>query len=332
MNAQQIVLANRPLGLPTPETFRTETIPIGELKEGEVLVKGLFFSVDPYMRGRMNDTKSYSPPYELNAPITGGVVGRIEESKTEDFKKGDTVTGVLPWATESIVTARSLKKIDESLAPLHYYLGILGMPGLTAFFGITEIGRPKPGETVVISGAAGAVGIVAGQIAKLKNCRVVGIAGTDEKIKMLKEEFHFDEAINYNKTNDMREAIKKACPEAVDIYFDNVGGEISDAVIANINFFARIVLCGQISLYNVKEIPFGPRIAPLLLTRSALMKGFIVSDFQKNFSEGMQQLSQWVKEGKLKYEETIIEGFEKLPEAFLSLFAGKNKGKMIVKA
>ena len=205
------------------------------------------------------------------------------------------------------------------------------MPGLTAYFGLLHIGKPKAGETVVISGAAGAVGLVVGQIAKLKECRVVGIAGSDEKLKMLEEEFHFDGVINYKTNSDIKKAITETCPNGVDIYFDNVGGSISDAVIANINSQARIVLCGQISLYNATEVPTGPRLQPLLLTRSALMKGFIVRDFEDHFPEGIKQLSQWVKEGKLKYEETIIEGFDKLPETFLGLFSGKNKGKMIVK-
>ncbi len=332
MNAKQIVLARRPKGLPTKENFRTETISLPDLEDGEVLVKGLFYSVDPYMRGRMNDAKSYSPPYQIDAPIAGGVVAEIEESKSADFKKGDKITGFLPWATHSVISSKAIKKIDTTLAPPSYYLGILGMPGLTAYFGLIDIGKPIPGETVVISGAAGAVGIVVGQIAKLKGCKVVGIAGSDDKIKMLKEEFDFDEVINYKTTSNINEAIKNASPNGVDIYFDNVGGEISDAVIANINFHARIVLCGQISLYNATEKPMGPRLQPMLLTRSVLMQGFIVSNYQSRFGEGIQQLSQWVKEGKLKYKETIVDGFDKLPEALIGLFSGNNSGKMIVKA
>ena len=332
MMATQIILASRPKGLPTKENFKTETITNPEIKDGEVLIKGLFYSVDPYMRGRMNDAKSYVPPFQVGAPIEGSVIGEIKESKSDDFKKGDIVKGNLPWATETVVASKAIKKIDTNLAPASYYLGILGMPGLTAYFGITDIGKPKPGETIVISGAAGAVGIVAGQIAKLKGCKVVGIAGSDDKIKMLKEEVNFDEVINYKTTPNINEAIIKACPNGVDIYFDNVGGEISDAVISNINFHARIILCGQILLYNATEIPVGPRLQPMLLTRSVLMQGFIVSNYQKNFSEGIQHLSQWVKEGKLKNEETIIDGFDKLPEALLGLFSGGNKGKMVVKA
>jgi len=332
MTTKQIVLASRPKGLPTKENFRIETITLPELKNDEVLVNGLFYSVDPYMRGRMNDVKSYTPPYDINAPITGGVVGEIEESNSDEFKRGDKIAGTLPWATKSIISIKSIKKIDISVAPPTYYLGILGMPGLTAYFGLIEIGRPKPKETVVISGAAGAVGIVAGQIAKLKRCKVVGIAGSDDKLETLKKEFYFDDVINYKTTTNIGEALKKSCPNGVDIYFDNVGGEISDAVISNINFHGRIIICGQIALYNSTEPPVGPRLQPMLLKSSALMQGFIVGDFKQSFSEGIQQLSQWVKEEKIKYKETIIEGFDQLPDALLGLFSGKNIGKMIVKA
>lgn len=331
MKVKQILLASRPKGMPSKDQFRTETVTLPELQDGEVLTKALYLSVDPYMRGRMNDVKSYVAPYKVDEPIIGAGIGKIIETKSSAFQKDDLVQGSFPWATESVHKASTLQKIDTELAPAPYYLGILGMPGLTAYFGLLYIGKPKAGETVVISGAAGAVGIVVGQIAKLKGCRVVGIAGSDEKIKMLKDEFNFDEVINYKTTSDMKKAIKDACPNDADVYFDNVGGSVSDAVIANINFHARIVLCGQIALYNSTEVPTGPRLQPLLLTRSALMQGFIVSNFKEHFSEGMEQLSQWVKEGKLKYEETIMDGFDKLPEAFIGLFSGKNKGKMIVK-
>jgi hypothetical protein len=331
MNAQQIVLVSRPNGIPTKENFRTESVALPALNQQEVLIKGLYFSVDPYMRGRMNDVKSYAPPFQLNKPIYGNAIGEIEKSKSPRFKEGDLVRGLLPWATETVTNAESIVKIETTIAEPSYYLGILGMPGLTAFFGLLYIGKPSAGETVVVSGAAGAVGIIAGQIAKLKDCRVVAIAGSDDKIKMLKDDFHFDEAINYKTTDDLKKAVKDACPKSVDIYFDNVGGKISDAVISNINSHARIVLCGQISLYNATETPVGPRLEPLLVTRSALMQGFLVSDFKSKFSEGIQQLSQWIKAGTLKYHETILEGFDKLPEAFTGLFSGKNIGKMIVK-
>ena len=332
MDTTQIVLASRPEGLPTKENFRTETFTLPKINNGEVLAKGLFYSVDPYMRGRMSDAKSYTPPYKIDAPITGGVVAEIEESNSEGFIKGDKVVGTLTWAKKSIVSASVLKKIDTTLAPASYFLGILGMPGLTAYFGLIQIGKPRRGETIVVSGAAGAVGIVVGQIAKLKGCKVVGIAGDSEKLKMLKEEFNFDAVINYKTETNMKDAINEACKKGVDIYFDNVGGDISDAVISHINFQSRIIICGQISLYNATEQPIGPRLQPLLLKSSALMQGFIVADFKESFSEGIQQLSQWVKEDKLKYKETIIEGFNNLPDAMIGLFSGKNTGKMVVKA
>lgn len=332
MTTQQIVLASRPTGLPTNDDFRMEDAQIPELKAGEILLKGLFYSVDPYMRGRMNDAKSYAPPFEIDKPIYGGVVAKVVESKSDQFNPGDVVTGTFPWQKDFIVTEKEARKIDTSIAPASSYLGVLGMTGLTAYFGLMHIGKPKAGETVVVSGAAGAVGTVVGQIAKIQGCHVVGIAGTDEKTELLKTEFGFDEAINYKTTPDMNKAIAAACPKGVDVYFDNVGGEISDAVIKNINFHARIPLCGQISLYNSTETPMGPRLQPMLLTRSVLMQGFIVGNFQDKFPEGIQHLAQWLKEGKIKGTETIEQGFENLPKALLGLFKGENTGKMIVEA
>ncbi len=332
MTTQQVVLASRPKGLPGSGDFRMEPVELSELKAGEMLLKGLYYSVDPYMRGRMNDAKSYAPPFEIDKPIYGGVIGEVMESKSDQFKPGDVLIGQFPWQKKFIATEKAAKNIDTSLAPASSYLGVLGMTGLTAYFGLMHIGKPKAGETVVVSGAAGAVGIVVGQIAKLQGCRVVGIAGSEEKTQLLTTAFGFDEAINYNTTADMNKAIAAACPKGVDIYFDNVGGEISDAVIKNINFHARIPLCGQISLYNTTEASMGPRLQPMLLTRSVLMQGFIVSNFQDKFPEGIQQLAQWVKEEKLKTTETIEHGFENLPKALLGLFKGENTGKMIVEA
>ena len=332
MTTIQIVLATRPKGTPTMDIFRFENVELPEIGEGEVLLKGLYYSVDPYMRGRMNDVKSYALPFQIDAPIAGGVVGLVTESKSENFKTGDVVLGMLPWRQQIIASEKGIQKIDATIAPASYYLGILGMPGLTAYFGLMHIAKPKGGETVVVSGAAGAVGVVVGQIAKIQGCRVIGIAGSDEKISLLKEEFGFDEAINYKTSADMNKAIAAACPKGVDVYFDNVGGDISDAVIKNINFHARIALCGQIALYNSTETPIGPRLQPMLLTRSVLMQGFIVSNYQDQFPEGIKMLSQWVKEGKLKFTETIEHGFENLPKALLGLFNGENTGKMIVEA
>ena len=330
MTTEQITLAYRPKGLPTLSNFNFEQIDLPEIQTGQVLLKGWYYSVDPYMRGRMNDAKSYSQPFQVDKPIEGGVVATVVESKSELFKVGDKVLGMLPWQKDIIASEKNIRKIDTSLAPAGYYLGILGMPGLTAYFGIMHIGKPKATDTVVISGAAGAVGIVAGQIAKLQGCRVIGIAGTDEKVKVLMEEFGFDGAINYKTEKNIQKAVADLCPNGVDIYFDNVGGEISDAVISNLNFHARIALCGQISLYNSAETPVGPRIQPMLLTRSVLMQGFIISNYQDQFPEAIKQLGQWAKAGKLRYTETIIHGFDQLPTALLGLFKGRNTGKMIV--
>lgn len=329
MKVQQIVLASRPEGLPTDENFRFEELELPVIQAEEVLLKPLYISVDPYMRGRMSDAKSYVPPFEVGQPITGGVVAVVEESKSSKLKKGDKVLGMLPWATGSVQKAESLQKIDESI-PASYYLGIVGMPGLTAYFGLTDICNPQKGETVVVSGAAGAVGTIVGQIAKIRGCRVVGIAGSDDKVILLKQKFGFDEVVNY-KTDDLISALAKACPSGVDCYYDNVGGDITDAVISYFNKHARMALCGQISLYNEISIPTGPRILTNILKTSALIKGFIVGDYQARFPEGIAQLEKWVKEGKLKYTETVIEGFDELPNAFLGLFEGANTGKMIVK-
>jgi NADPH-dependent curcumin reductase CurA len=257
-------------------------------------------------------------------------VAKVIESKSNSLVKGDTVFGMLPWATYCIENAEKLRKVDIQSAPPGYYLGVLGMPGLTAYFGMTEIGKPKAGETVVISGAAGAVGIVAGQIAKIHGSRVVGIAGSYEKCMLLKEQFGFDETINYKSAKPLSEAIITVCPNGVDVYYDNVGGEITDAVIENLNFHSRIVLCGQISLYNSTEIPTGPRVFPKLLTNSVLLQGFIIGNYSERFGEALAYLTQWTNEGKIKYTETIIQGFNKLPDAFIALFSGKNQGKMLV--
>jgi NADPH-dependent curcumin reductase CurA len=330
MKSRQIVLASRPSGYPESGNFRFENTVLEKLKENEVLLKSLYVSVDPYMRGRMKDVKSYAPSFQLDKPIVGGVVARVTDSKNRSLKEGDIVFGMLPWATYSVEKGDNLRKIDASSVPPSYSLGILGMPGLTAYFGMMDIGKPKTSETVVISGAAGAVGIVAGQIAKIQGAFVVGIAGTDEKCRLLKEQFGFDETINYNTSGVLKKSIAAICPNGVDIYFDNVGGEITDAVVVNLNFHSRFVLCGQISAYNSTEVPVGPTILPRLLTRSVMLKGFIVSDYSNRFNEGLLQLSRWVNEGKLIYKETVIKGFDSLPDAFLGLFSGKNIGKMIV--
>lgn len=327
---KQILLKSRPIGKPTSANFEIVPVTIQMIKEGELQVKARYVSVDPYMRGRMSAAKSYVPPFEVGKAIEGGIVAEVTESKHPDFKVGDMVVAPLKWQEIQVVAADKVTKLDNRTVPLSYYLGILGMPGLTAYFGLLTIGKPLAGETVVVSGAAGAVGVVVGQIAKIKGCRVIGIAGSEEKIGYLKDKLRFDDVINYRNTKNIEEAITKACPNGVDIYYDNVGGEVSDAVIANINKGARIILCGQISLYNDVEMPVGPRPQPTLLKKSALMQGFIVSNYASHFPEGIHQLAQWLAEDKLSYQETIVKGFEKLPEAFIGLFEGRNTGKLLV--
>lgn len=327
---KQIKLIKRPVGVPTHDDFKLAQVPIGDPADGEVLVRTIYISVDPYLRGRMNDTKSYVPPFDLDSVIKSGVIGQVVESKTPHFQKNDVVMGTLGWQTYSIVKEKEIRKVDPSIAPPSAYLSVLGMTGLTAFFGLLEIGQPKEEETVVVSGAAGAVGSVVGQIAKIKGARVVGIAGSDEKVQYLINELGFDEAINYRSKN-VQNALEKACPQGIDVYYDNVGGEIADAVYPLLNKFARIPVCGAISSYNKEESDIGPRVQSYLIKTSALMKGFTVGDYSSRFGEGAEALAGWLQEGKLKYEETVTEGFDNTIDAFLDLFKGANLGKSIVK-
>ncbi|GER67593.1 NADP-dependent oxidoreductase [Weizmannia acidilactici] len=327
---KQIRLARRPVGTPTLEDFSFTEAPIGTPGEGEVLIRNVYISVDPYLRGRMEDVKSYIPPFQLNDVIISGVIGQVVESKSAHFAKGDIVIGMLGWEEYSVAHEKTLRKLDPALAPVTANLGIIGMTGLTAYFGLLDIGQPKEGETVVVSGAAGAVGSTVGQIAKIKGARVVGIAGSEEKCSYLINELGFDAAINY-KTEEVGKVLEKACPDGIDVYFDNVGGEISDAVFPLLNKFARIPVCGAISAYNKTEADIGPRVQTYLIKTSAFMKGFTVGDYSSRFKEGGAQLAAWLNEGKLKYEETIKEGFDSIIEAFLDLFKGKNLGKQLVK-
>jgi len=329
MNAT-IVLHKRPVGTPVLTDFRTVTEKKPEPGVGEILLKTSYVSVDPYLRGRMNDTKSYIAPFELLQPIKSGIIAKVIESDHPDYKQGETVYGLLDWKEYQTSTGKGITRVDVEKFPPSAYLGILGMPGLTAYLGLSEIGKLTKGETLVVSGAAGAVGTVAGQIGKLMGCRVVGICGSDEKVHMLKTDFGFNEAINYKTTRNMRRAIAATCPKGVDVYFDNVGGPISEAVLAKINKFARIIICGAISLYNETSLPTGLSVQPFLLRSSALMQGFIVSDYEAKFPEAMHQLTEWFSTGKIKQAETIVRGFDQIPQAFIDLFTGKNKGKMVV--
>lgn len=327
-----ILLKSRPIGNPKLSDFEfvKEKLSLTPEKD-EVLLETVYVSVDPYLRGRMSDAKSYVPPFELNKPIHSGVVAKVTTSKNADFKPGDFVMGMLDWKTQQISSGKGLMKVDGDKAPLSAYLGVLGMTGLTAYLGLTQIGKPKSGETLMVSGAAGAVGSVVGQIGKILGLRVIGSAGTDEKVELLKSKFGFDAGINYNTTKDLSAAIAEVAPNGIDVYFDNVGGPISDAVLFHINKFSRTINCGAISLYNATEIPKSISVQPFLVKKSALMQGFIVSNYEEKFPEAMKQLADWVAEGKLTYTETIVEGFENIPRAFMDLFEGKNKGKMIVK-
>lgn len=327
---RQIILKSRPVGMPSVANFELSETELALPKDGELLVKALYISVDPYMRSRMSDAKSYVPSFEVGKPMDGGVVAEVIESRHPDFAAGDAVLAHLQWQEIQTINAQQVNKLDKSV-PLSYYLGILGMPGLTAYFGMNEIGKPAAGETVVVSGAGGSVGMVVCQIARIKGCRVVAISGSDDKNAYLKDVLKVDEVINYHTEKNMKAAISRFCPDGVDVYYDNVGGEISDAVFSHINKFARIILCGQISLYNNTEMPVGPRPQPLMVKKSALMQGFIVSNYSARFGEGIHQLAQWLGEGKLTSRETIVQRFETLPETFISLFHGKNTGKLLVK-
>ncbi|NND80083.1 MAG: NADP-dependent oxidoreductase [Maribacter sp.] len=326
-----IVLNSRPIGMPkiSDFKFKDETVPV--LSDGEILLKAVYVSVDPYLRGRMNDVKSYIPPFELHKPITSGIIAEVVNSKNHDFSKGDFVLGMLAWKEQQVSNGEGLLKVDPEKAPLSAYLGILGMTGITAYLGLTEIGKPNKGETLVVSGAAGAVGSIVGQIGKIMGLHVVGIAGTDEKVEMLKTDFGFDEAINYNTTENMVKALEATCPNGIDVYFDNVGGPISEAVLYNINKYARLINCGAISVYNETSLPKSVSVHTFLIRKSALMQGFIVFDYEEKYPEAMTQLGTWLKEGKLKYTETIRHGFDTIPQAFIDLFDGKNKGKMVIK-
>jgi NADPH:quinone reductase len=327
---RQIIFISHPKGLPDESNFELRKVSIPKIKNEEVLVRTLYLSVDPLMRDRMNEPASYFPSFELGHPCNGGVVGKVIESNSSDFTAGDIVEGYLDWADYSVAYARNLKKIDPTVAPITTALGVLGMPGMSAYFGLLDIGQPKQGETVVVSAAAGAVGSLAGQIAKIKGCRVVGIVGSDEKKEYILKQLGFDAAINYKKP-DLAAELKKACPSGVDVYFDNVGGDITDTVFPLLNYHARVVICGQISIYNRDKPDIGPRKFWMLLYKAALAKGFMVYDYLDRYPEGLQQMAKWIKEGKIKYRENIIEGLENAPRALIGLFKGENIGKQLVK-
>lgn len=326
-----ILLKRRPTGKPTLEDFEFITEEKPEPGEGEILLKSVYVSVDPYLRGRMRDEKSYIEPFQTGKPIESGIIAEVVKSNNPNFKKGEFVNGMLQWKEYQTTNGHGLNKADPNMAPLSAYLSVLGLTGITAYLGLEKIGKLEKGETLLVSAAAGAVGSVVGQIGKIKGCTVIGIAGSDEKIALIKKKFQFDDGINYNTTENIRKEIDRISPAGVDVYFDNVGGEILDAALANMNKFGRVINCGAISLYNETEKPMGPRHEGTLIKKSILMQGFTVRDYVKEFGPAIKQLATWLKDDRLTYTETIVEGFDNIPQAFLDLFEGKNEGKMLVK-
>jgi len=328
---RQFKLAARPSGMPKASDFQLVTGSIPALSDGQVLLRTVYLSVDPYMRGRMNGVRTYADPVDIGQLMVGGTVGEVVQSRNSDFQLGDIVSGYWGWQEYALSGGEGLQKLDASVAPPSTALGVLGMPGMTAYFGFLEICKPKPGETVVVSGAAGAVGSLVGQIAKIKGCRVVGIAGSDEKIDWITKELGFDAGFNYKTTEHYVTKLTELCPNGFDCYFDNVGGPITDAIFPLLNVHARISICGQISQYNLAKPEPGPRIFGYLLNKQAKAEGFIVSQFAARFKEGVGQMAQWIKDGKIKYREHFVDGFENAPRALIGILQGDNTGKMVVR-
>jgi len=324
------LLAERPDGRPDEDTFELTEREVPGPGPGEALVRTLYLSVDPYMRGRMAAGESYAEAWGVGEPLQAGVVGEVVESNGAGFEPGDVVTGNLQWADYATAPGTELHAVDPDLAPISTALGVLGMPGRTAYFGTKEVAQPTAGDTFVVSGAAGAVGSVAGQIASLQGARVVGFAGSDEKVAFLEDELGFDAGINYETTDDYRAALAEVAPDGVDAYFDNVGGPITDAVFSQLNVDARVAVCGQISQYNATERPTGPRKLGKLIETRATVEGFLVGDFQPRATAATRQLGEWVSTGEVEYRETVTEGLENAPDAFLGLFDGDNIGKQLV--
>ena len=327
MTNKRVVLASRPVGPVSESNFRVEDGPLPKPADGEVLVRNLWLSLDPYMRGRMNDAKSYAKGVDLGEVMVGQTAGEVIESRHPNLKKGDKVLTQLGWQLYG--STGDAIKVDASRVPLSCYLGVVGMPGMTAYFGLKEIGQPKAGETVVVSAASGAVGSVVGQLAKLWGCRTVGIAGGREKCDYVKHELGFDAWIDY-KAGNLREDLKAACPKGVDVYFDNVGGEIFDLALTRMNLFGRIVVCGTISDYNATE-PYRVRNMRAVLVNRLKLQGMIIFDWKDRYGEALKALAGYFAEGKLKYRESVVQGLENAPRGLMDLLNGKNFGKQLVK-
>jgi len=323
-------LAARPVGAVKRTDWNYSEEPVGTPADGQVLVKTLYLSLDPAMRGWMNEGKSYIPPVEVGAVMRAGGIGKVIESRDQAFKPGDFVNGTLNVQEYAGAPAKQLTKVDPKLAPLPVYLSTLGMPGFTAYFGLLDIGKPQPGQTVVVSGAAGAVGTVVGQVAKIKGCRAVGIAGGADKCRYLTEQLGFDAAIDY-KHQDVKTALRDACPNGADVYFDNVGGDILDIVLTRLARGARIVICGAISQYNNTTPVKGPSNYLSLLVNRASMTGMVVFDYAARYPEAVREMAGWMAAGKLKSREHIVEGLQTFPETLNMLFSGENLGKLVLK-
>jgi NADPH-dependent curcumin reductase CurA len=328
---RQVILAERPHGVPRESDFRIVETPMPQPGAGEALIQAFYLSVDPYMRGRMSGQPSYVKGVEIGEVMVGGVVGEVCESNDPRVAKGDIVSGMLGWQDYAVAPAKSLRKIDPQTAPITTALYVLGIPGLTAYCGLLDVCRPQPGETVVVSAAAGAVGSLVGQIAKIKRCRAVGIAGSDEKIQFLTRELGFDSGLNYHDAGDLDSRLKELCPNGIDVYFDNVGGPITDAAMRLINTRARVAVCGQISQYNTEEPDLGPRYFRQLIVRQARVEGFLSYQFSERAPEAYRQLAVWLREKRIKYREDVVEGLENAPKAFIGMLEGHNIGKRLVK-
>jgi NADPH:quinone reductase len=332
MMNRQIVVAGRPAGMPKESDFKLVESPMPKPGDGEALVQTIYLSVDPYMRGRLTGVRTYADPVNIGDVMVGGTVSKVVESRDTALKPGDLVLGYLGWQEYAVAKAKDLQKIDAG-APSSAALSVLGMPGMTAYFGLLEIGKPREAETVVVSGAAGAVGSLVGQIAKIKGCRAVGIAGSEQKIQWLTGELGFDAAFNYKTTEDYTTKLKELCPKGIDVYFDNVGGTISDAVFRLINSRARIAVCGQISQYNNtdRNADVGPRILTQLLVKTARVEGFLVFQFADRYAQGIREMATWLREGRIKYREEFTEGLDSAPRAFIGMLNGANMGKQLVR-
>ena len=328
---RRVVMVRRPPGEPAESDFRVEEVPMPEPRHGEVLVRTIYLSLDPYQRGRMREAASYAAAVGLGEVMTGGIVGEVVQSQNAQFKVGDIVEDRLGWQEYAIGGGPALRKVDPSIAPISTANGVLGMPGMTAYFGLLDVGQPRPGETIVVSAASGAVGQVVGQIGKIMNCRVVGIAGGAKKCAFVKDELGFDACIDYKAEKDLDAAIRAACPNGPDVYFDNVGGDITDAVLRNINTFGRVALCGSISQYNATTPPQGQRLLGTFVGKRVMARGFIVTDFANKYDPARRQMGEWVKAGKIKYREDIVDGIDKAPRAFIGMLRGENFGKMLVR-